>query len=220
MRLRLWLVLVSCLGCVCRVSAQSEPAPPPAAPESAPPPDGTLVFDQDYAYPAEPELVEDPDEVRYGFTVALEGSRAFASSAAGLGTSLSFLIKPNSGAGLAQLGLLMWPHALRTGPDGITVNGDSVIIGPNPRLSLRDDWEFFVAAAYYPFDFDALDLGFYLRLTSSSLGSEMTGFAELGLSLQWSFAKGFALRYQVAPAMKTNFHDSQLVSTLALDVVL
>ena len=95
-----------------------------------------------------------------------------------------------------------------------------MIIEPNPRLLLRKDWEIFVAAAYYPFDFGALDLGFYLRLTTSRLGTEMTGFAELGVSLQWSIAEHLALRYQIGPAVQTNFKDSQLVSTLALDAVL
>ena len=93
---------------------------------------GTVVFEEGSAdqYKHETDSAEDPDALRYGLALSLEGTRAFGSYAAGLGTSLSFLVKPNSGEGLAQLGLLVWPDALQRG-----------------HGYLRDDWEVFVAVA-------------------------------------------------------------------------
>jgi hypothetical protein len=213
MKFRLWFVLApASLLFSSHLAAQAGVAPPVA--------DGGTETDATLSSQAAQAPTDDEQErmiaaavaeaertaPRIGASVGVEVGRAFrAPYARGLGASVAFTVKFEDPRGFAQLGLTGWPSAFYRGPEHA-----------EERF---EDWEVFLSAGVLPFTLGPVDFGFYLLLAASKPESSVANRAALGATVQWSFDRVWALRYQLGVTAGTNLAAAGLVSTLAIDMV-
>jgi hypothetical protein len=205
--LRALLTVMACIGFASAAAAQTA-----ASTASTPtePPAPTYSEDPATQSAPEPTPAEEPDFPSYGLSLALQGSHAFGGPGAadGLGFSAAALFTSNDPLVVAELGLTAWPEGMR------------VYRSAQDASHPYRNWEFFIGAAIYPFDLSPVHLGFFLTLTLASVTATQAERAEIGASVLWSIGERCGLRYQLGFALHTNFVDTALVSSLAVDVLL
>jgi hypothetical protein len=205
--LRALLAVMVCTGPASAAAAQTA-----GSGASTPTDPAAPTYSEDPATESAPEPAPAEESVfpRYGLSLALQGSHAFGGYAAaeGLGFSAAALFISNDPLVLAELGVSMWPDGLR------------VYRSAQDAAYPHRNWEFFVGASIYPFDLSPVHLGFFLTLTLASMSATQAERAALGAAVLWSIGERCGLRYQLGFAAHTNFVDTALVSSLAVDVVL
>jgi hypothetical protein len=142
---------------------------------------------------------------RLGGAVGVEGLQALdGSRSRGLGASIALTYKSEAPfPSIGQIGLVGWPADLYLGPAS----------SPHPPLEL------FANITLLPLSVGPVDFGAFVRLSTKHLLSDIAERAALGIAVQWSLDRVWALRYQAGCSIDLNFVHVQLVSGLALDVV-